>query len=147
MVAHLAKELGLSATQQDSVRAVLERHRAEMDTLWHLVHPRVDSLRATIHREINAQLTPAHRAATATLSHASSSNAVGPIARVRSTGSMRQSLTTATLALAALVPVAAVQQVQQVRQVRQLTLAEAVQRALEVQPAVVEARGTVSNAG
>ncbi len=61
MVAHLAKELGLSATQQDSVRAVLERHRAEMDTLWHLVHPRVDSLRATIHREITAQLTPAQQ--------------------------------------------------------------------------------------
>ena len=59
---------------------------------------------------------------------------------------MRQSppLTPAALALAALVPVAAAQQVQPARQ---LTLAEAVQRALEVQPAVVEARGTVSNAG
>jgi len=59
---------------------------------------------------------------------------------------MRQSppLTPAALALVALVPAAAAQQVQQVRQ---LTLAEAVQRALEVQPAVVEARGTVSNAG
>src|SRR2546426_9733725 len=59
---------------------------------------------------------------------------------------MRQSppLTPAALALLALVPVAAAQQV---HPARQLTLAEAVQRALEVQPAVVEARGTVSNAG
>src|SRR2546425_536326 len=54
---------------------------------------------------------------------------------------MRQSLTPAALVLAALVPAAAAQQV------RQLTLAEAVQRALDVQPAVVQARGTVSNAG
>src|SRR2546425_1682838 len=54
---------------------------------------------------------------------------------------MRQSLTPAALVLAALVPAAAAQQV------RQLTLAEAVQRALDVQPVVVQARGTVSNAG
>ena len=61
IVAHLAKELDLSPPQQDSVRAILERHRAEIDALWHLVHPRVDSLRATIHREISAQLTPAQQ--------------------------------------------------------------------------------------
>ena len=61
MVTHLAKQLDLSPTQQDSVRAVLQRHRAEIDTLWHLVHPRVDSLRATIHGEISAQLTPAQQ--------------------------------------------------------------------------------------
>ncbi len=62
MVDFLSKELSLSPAQQDSVRAILRRHRPELDTLWHLVHPRMDSLRAVMHREINAQLTPPQQA-------------------------------------------------------------------------------------
>ena len=62
MVAFLTRELTLSPAQQDSVRAILRRHRPELDTIWHLVHPRMDSLRAIMHREINAQLTPSQRA-------------------------------------------------------------------------------------
>jgi hypothetical protein len=61
MVARLAKELDLSATQQDSVRAILDRHRAEMQAIWKQVHPRVDSLRAVLQAEISAQLTPAQQ--------------------------------------------------------------------------------------
>ncbi len=61
MVDFLTKELNLSSAQQDSVRAILRRHRPELDTLWHLVHPRMDSLRAVMHREIDAQLTTSQR--------------------------------------------------------------------------------------
>jgi hypothetical protein len=61
MVAHLAKELDLSAAQQDSVRTILDRHRAEMEAIWKQVHPRADSLRAVLQAEIGAQLTPAQQ--------------------------------------------------------------------------------------
>jgi hypothetical protein len=61
IVARLAKELDLTATQQDSVRAILGRHRAEMAAIWKQVHPRVDSLRAVLQAEISAQLTPAQQ--------------------------------------------------------------------------------------
>jgi hypothetical protein len=61
MVAFLTKQLNLSGAQQDSVRAVLQRHRPELDSIWHLVHPRMDSLRVIMHREINAQLSPAQQ--------------------------------------------------------------------------------------
>jgi len=58
MVAFLTKELNLSATQQDSVRAIFHRHRDEMEAIWRTVHPRFDSLRAVLETEISAQLTP-----------------------------------------------------------------------------------------
>jgi len=61
MVAHLAKELDLSAAQQDSVRTILDRHRAEMAAIWKQVHPRADSLRTVLQAEIGAQLTPAQQ--------------------------------------------------------------------------------------
>lgn len=61
MMAFLSKQLSLSSAQQDSVRAVLQRHRPELDSIWHLVHPRVDSLRMVMRHEINAQLTPGQR--------------------------------------------------------------------------------------
>jgi Heavy-metal resistance len=61
MVAHLAKELDLSAAQQDSVRVIIDRHRAEMEAIWKQVHPRVDSLRTVLQTEISAQLTPAQQ--------------------------------------------------------------------------------------
>jgi hypothetical protein len=50
--------MGLSATQQDSVRSVLDRHRMEMDSIWRATRPRVDSLRTLMQIEIEEQLTP-----------------------------------------------------------------------------------------
>jgi len=58
----LARELGLSAAQQDSVQAVFERHRPQMEALWREMRPRFDSLRVTVDSEIAAQLTPTQRA-------------------------------------------------------------------------------------
>lgn len=58
----LARELGLSVAQQDSVQAVFERHRPQMEALWREMRPRFDSLRTTVDSEIAVQLTPAQRA-------------------------------------------------------------------------------------
>jgi Spy/CpxP family protein refolding chaperone len=62
MVAYLSRELNLSATQRDSVRAIFVRHRPETDSLWARVRPRFDSIKARMRAEIDAQLTPAQRA-------------------------------------------------------------------------------------
>lgn len=61
LTAYLAKRLDLDAAQQDAVRAVLSRHRTEMQAIMSTVRPRLDSLRTTIRAEITAQLTPAQR--------------------------------------------------------------------------------------
>jgi heavy-metal resistance protein len=61
IVADLAKRVGLAPAQRESVRAVLERHRAEMDSLWRAVRPRLDSIRTVMQAEISAQLTPAQQ--------------------------------------------------------------------------------------
>jgi len=58
MVSFLARELNLSAVQQDSVRAIFHRHRAEMEGIWRTVHFRYDTLRSVLESEISAQLTP-----------------------------------------------------------------------------------------
>src|SRR5258708_11428463 len=63
----LARELGLTAAQQDSVQAVFERHRPQIEALWREMRPRFDSLRATGDSEIAAPLTPAQRAPLAAL--------------------------------------------------------------------------------
>jgi Heavy-metal resistance len=57
LVAYLTRQLVLSQAQQDSVRAVLEGHRAEADSIWRATRPRFDSLRQTIQAEIDEQLT------------------------------------------------------------------------------------------
>ncbi len=62
MVAYLARELDLTPPQRDSVRAVFSRHRSEMEAIWREVHPRLDSLRAVMNREISAQLAPDQQA-------------------------------------------------------------------------------------
>ena len=61
MVEFLDGKLHLSAAQRDSVRAVILRHHAEVEAIWREVHPRYDSLRAQMRREISAQLTPAQQ--------------------------------------------------------------------------------------
>ena len=57
MVGYLTRELDLTPAQRDSVRAVIARHRGEMEAIWREVHPPIDSLRAIMDREISAQLT------------------------------------------------------------------------------------------
>lgn len=61
VVDHLTKRLGLSASQQDSVRTVLERHRMDVDSIWRVTRPRMDSLRQLMQVEIEEQLTPPQR--------------------------------------------------------------------------------------
>ena len=61
MIGFLSERLDLTATQRDSVRAILERHRAEVEKIWREVHPRFDAVRSAMSTEINAQLTPAQR--------------------------------------------------------------------------------------
>ena len=61
VVKDLTRELALTATQQDSVRAVFDRHRSEMEAVWKRVHPQFDSLRQVMRTEISAQLTPMQR--------------------------------------------------------------------------------------
>ena len=58
MVAYLTHELGLNSAEQDSVRAVMQRHRAEIETAWRDAHPRFDSLRAIMEAEISVRLRP-----------------------------------------------------------------------------------------
>jgi hypothetical protein len=57
-MARLTEELTLSVQQQDSIRAVLDRHRPEMDSMWQEVRPRFDSVRTIMRGEIRAQLSP-----------------------------------------------------------------------------------------
>jgi len=60
-VSYLTKELGLDSAQRDSVRAVLDRHHPQMDTIWRDVHARVDSLRHVMRAEIFTHLTEPQR--------------------------------------------------------------------------------------
>jgi hypothetical protein len=57
-MARLTDELKLSASQQDSIRSVLDRHRPHMDSMWQEVRPRFDSVRAIMRGEIRSQLSP-----------------------------------------------------------------------------------------
>ncbi len=61
MVAHLTRELDLSPVQQDSVRAIMERHRPAFEAAWREMRPRYDSLRQRVRGEIGAQLSPEQR--------------------------------------------------------------------------------------
>src|SRR2546422_9884261 len=58
----LKRELDLTPAQEDSVRAIFERHRPQMEALWRDTRPRFDSLRAAVDSEIAAQLTQIGRA-------------------------------------------------------------------------------------
>ena len=62
MIAHLTEELELTQAQQDSISAVLERWRPQMDSAWAEVRPRIETVRARIRSDIAAQLTDAQRA-------------------------------------------------------------------------------------
>jgi hypothetical protein len=62
MVAHLTEELALSPAQADSITAVLDRWRPQMDSAWAEVRPRIETVRAQIRSDIAAQLTPDQQA-------------------------------------------------------------------------------------
>ena len=61
IAAYLGRRLDLTQVQRESVRAVFARHHAEMQSIWGGVRPRLDSLRAAVRTEVNAQLTPEQR--------------------------------------------------------------------------------------
>jgi len=58
LLERMSKELRLTPVQQDSVRAIFDRHRKEIHALWQETHPRYDAIRAAARSEIRAQLTP-----------------------------------------------------------------------------------------
>src|SRR2546425_7979708 len=61
MIGFLSERLDLTATQRDSVRAILERHRADLEKIWRAVHPQFDSVRSRMSAEISAQRSEERR--------------------------------------------------------------------------------------
>ncbi len=57
-VERMTTELSLTAPQQDSIRAILQRFEPGMDSLWRDIRPRFDSLRQVARSAIVAQLDP-----------------------------------------------------------------------------------------
>ena len=57
-VERLTTELHLTAPQQDSIRAIMQRFEPAMDSLWRGLRPRFDSLRQVARSAIVAQLDP-----------------------------------------------------------------------------------------
>jgi Spy/CpxP family protein refolding chaperone len=57
-VERLANELDLTASQRDSIQAVLDRHQPAMDSLWQKMRPQFEAERQAIRSEITALLTP-----------------------------------------------------------------------------------------
>lgn len=60
-VQRLSDDLALSAAQQDSVRVILERRRADIDSLWADAHPRFETVRNRAHAEVERVLSDAQR--------------------------------------------------------------------------------------
>ena len=60
---YLARELGLTAAQHDSVAAILRRHRPEMHAIFTTIRPQIDSARTRISDEIRGVLTPDQQSA------------------------------------------------------------------------------------
>lgn len=60
-ITRLDRELDLTAEQQDSVRAVLDRYQPGFDSVWAESRPRYETLRARVRSDIRAQLTPEQR--------------------------------------------------------------------------------------
>ncbi len=54
----LTRDLDLTQAQQDSVRGILARRAAAMDSLWREVGPRFETLKSTVRSDIRAQLNP-----------------------------------------------------------------------------------------
>ena len=60
-LARLTTELDLTAEQQDSVRAILDRYEPAFDSLWQETRPRFETLRAGIRSEVRTHLTTEQR--------------------------------------------------------------------------------------
>jgi Spy/CpxP family protein refolding chaperone len=60
-LARLTTELDLTTTQQDSVRAILDRYEPAFDSLWQETRPRFETLRAGIRSEVRTHLTTEQR--------------------------------------------------------------------------------------
>jgi hypothetical protein len=60
-LAHLQKELDLTSSQRDSVRAVLDRYGPRMDSLMQEIRPRLDTLRGAMRMEIERFLDQRQR--------------------------------------------------------------------------------------
>ena len=58
MMKELNEELHLDPGQRDTIRAILQRHRARMTAVWETVRPRFDSMRAQMDSEVTRHLTP-----------------------------------------------------------------------------------------
>jgi Spy/CpxP family protein refolding chaperone len=58
---HLQKELDLTSSQRDSVRAVLDRYGPRMDSLMQEIRPRLDTLRGAMRTEIERFLDQRQR--------------------------------------------------------------------------------------
>lgn len=57
----LKDRLSLTTAQQDSIRAIMRGHRAEMHVLMEAVRPKMDSVRGVVRGQIRAVLTPAQQ--------------------------------------------------------------------------------------
>jgi hypothetical protein len=57
MMKELNEELRLDPGQRDTIRAILQRHRARMTAVWETVRPRFDSMRAQMDSEVTRHLT------------------------------------------------------------------------------------------
>src|SRR5213083_859120 len=62
MMKELNEELRLDPVQRDTIRAILQRHRARMTAVWETVRPRFDSMRAQMDSEVARQLSPEQQA-------------------------------------------------------------------------------------
>ncbi len=60
-VRHLSRELDLSPSQRDSVRAALERARPALDSIWSDCRPRFQAVQQRLTAEIAAQLDSTQR--------------------------------------------------------------------------------------
>jgi len=61
LIHRMTDDLGLNATQQDSVRTILDRRRVDIDSLWADAHPRFEAIRSLTNAQIETLLTPAQR--------------------------------------------------------------------------------------
>jgi Spy/CpxP family protein refolding chaperone len=64
----LSRELDLTGTQRDSVRAILKRHRRGMDSLYATLRPGMEERRNAIRADIRTMLTDSQQARYAELS-------------------------------------------------------------------------------
>jgi hypothetical protein len=60
--AHVVKVLGLNASQDSAIQAIVARHQLTVDSSWQVLQPRVRGTLDSAFREMEAVLTPAQAA-------------------------------------------------------------------------------------